>query len=211
MADERTQSTGTRRQQQKAETRALILNSARDLFEELGFERATMRAVAAAAGVGLGTIFSHFPDKSALLVAALLDDLAEEDRKILATFPADAPVREQIMHFARAGFGYWCRRPALSATLLREMYFIRGPWAENRREETARFIEVIAGVLEGARQRGELRSDADITLAAEALYATYVGLLIGACGENRFELDELKAVFEAFIDTLLQGIGAHTT
>ena len=211
MADERTQSTGTRRQQQKAETRALILNSARDLFEELGFERATMRAVAAAAGVGLGTIFSNFPDKSGLRAASLLDDLAEEDRKILATFPADAPVREQIMHFARAGFGYWCRRPALSATLLREMYFIRGPWAENRREETARFIEVIAGVLEGARQRGELRSDADITLAAEALYATYVGLLIGACGENRFELDELKAVFEAFIDTLLQGIGAHTT
>ena len=116
------QPAGTRRQQQKAETRALILDAARTLFEEYGWESTTMRKVAAGAGVGLGTIFTHFPDKGALLIAALLEDLAEIDREILDSFPADAPLKGQIMHTAAAGFGYWCRRPALSAVLLRRKF-----------------------------------------------------------------------------------------
>ena len=153
---------GTRRQRQKAETRASILEAARALFEERGFDGTTIRAVAAKAEVGLGTIFAHFPDKGELLIAALLEDLAQTDQKILETLPADAPIKEQIMHLAEAGFGYWCRRPALSATLLREMWFVQGEWAEKRREETARFIDFVVELLEGSRRRGEIRDDVDL-------------------------------------------------
>jgi len=207
MTPEKPAPTGKRRQQQKARTRALILDAARTLFEEHGFDGTTMRAVAAEAEVGLGTIFSHFPDKAALLVAALLEDLAKEDHRILETLPRDAPIRDQIMHFARAGFGYWCRRPALSATLLREWWFIRGTWAEKRREETARFIELVVHVLEGAQQRGELRPDVDLERAAEELYSFYVGRLIRAAGEDQFDVDVLLTSMESFVDDLLRGIG----
>jgi AcrR family transcriptional regulator len=202
---------GTRRQQQKAETKASILAAARVLFEELGFEAATMRAVAAKAEVGLGTIYAHFPDKGALLIAALLDDLAQTDQKILETLPADVPIKAQIMHLAEAGFGYWCRRPTLSATLLREMWFIQGEWAERRREETARFIEFVLELLEGARRRGEIREDADLRHTAEALYSFYVGILVRAAGDGRLDLDVLLKDTGVYVDQLMAGLGDRLT
>jgi AcrR family transcriptional regulator len=197
---------GSRREQQKAQTRALILESARDLFEDKGFAGTTMRAVAARAGVGLGTIFNHFDDKGALLIAAVLEDLSHTDQKIVDDFPTDAGIRAQIMHVAAGGYGYWCRRPALSAELLREMYFIAGPWAQTRQAETARFLDYVTGLLEAARQGGELRADLEPSHTAEALYSFYIGTLIRAAGNNRFELDEMLQTTETFLDDLLRGL-----
>ena len=199
---------GRRRQQQKAATRALILDAARVLFEERGFEGTTMRLLATKAGIGLGTIFAHFPDKGALLMAALLDDLKQTELQILETLPKEAPIREQIMHVAGAGIGYWCRRPELSATLLREMWFVTGPWAQQRRDETRRFIGFVSQLLEGARQRGELRTDTDCRQVAEAMYSFYLGSVIRAAGDNRLDADALLRDMAALVDQLLAGIGA---
>lgn len=208
MTTDATKGTGTRRQQQKAETRAIILDAARALFEESGFDGTTMRALAAKAEVGLGTIFAHFPDKGALLISALLEDLAQTDQQISETLPEDAPIKKQIAHLAAAGYGYWCRRPTLSATLLREMWFIEGEWAEKRREETARFIDFVHQLLEGAQRRGELRADIDLRHTAEALYSFYVGTVIRAAGDSRLDVHALLEETETFVDQLLAGVGA---
>ena len=77
----------TTRQQKKAATRHRVLAAARSLFELHGYEGTKMRTVAAEAGVAAGTIFTHFPDKGALLIAAILEDLAETDRRIAETLP----------------------------------------------------------------------------------------------------------------------------
>lgn len=197
---------GTRREHQKAETRRLILEASKALFEEHGFAGTTMRRVAAKAGVGLGTIFTHFPDKSALLIAALLEDLAATDQEILATLPQEAPLREQIMHIAAAGFGYWCARPALSTVLLREMWFVEGEWASKRREETDRFIEFCHRLLVSAQRRGELRSDINLRLTAESMYSLYVGSIVRAASDNDFDVKHLLSHLETFVDQLLAGI-----
>ena len=199
---------GGRRQQQKEQTRVLILEAARDLFEANGFAGTTMRTVAARAGVALGTIFTHFDDKGALLLAAVLEDLSHTDQQIADGFPAQAGIRDQIMHVAAGGYGYWCSRPALSAELLREMYFIDGPWAQTRQQETARFLDYVAGLLSQGQQRGEIRPDIEPRRIAEALYSFYVGTLIRAAGNNRFELDQLLHETGTFLEQLMQGIGA---
>ncbi len=51
--------------------RGLILDAARDLFSDRGFERTTMRAVAAAAGVDPALIHHYFTNKNTLLMHAL--------------------------------------------------------------------------------------------------------------------------------------------
>jgi AcrR family transcriptional regulator len=196
------------RQQRKAKTRKKILDAARDLFEQRGFEGTTMRAVASEAEVATGTIFTHFPDKGALLIAAILEDLAETDRQIAETLPP-CPIRAQIRHMAIAGFAYWCQRPQLSTTLLREMYFITGPPAELRRKETVRFVGFCRSVLEQARDRGELRPDLDCETTAKGLYTYYIGRLVQAAGQDDFGLDAMLADLEAFVDQLLAGIAAR--
>ena len=47
-------------------TRAAIVNAARNLFLDQGFERTSMERVASDAGIGLMTLYRHFRSKSAL-------------------------------------------------------------------------------------------------------------------------------------------------
>ncbi len=53
----------------RAATRQSILEAARKLFAQQGFEAATTRDIARAAGIGVGTLFNYFPTKEAIAVA----------------------------------------------------------------------------------------------------------------------------------------------
>lgn len=58
-----------RRQRAKAATTAKVLEAARDLFETVGFEGATMRAIAKQAGMSTGAIFANYRDKAELYLS----------------------------------------------------------------------------------------------------------------------------------------------
>ena len=55
-----------RRARKKAQTRALIRETAQALFAEHGFEAVTIADIAAAADVAVQTVFNHFPTKEDL-------------------------------------------------------------------------------------------------------------------------------------------------
>ncbi|WP_089298674.1 TetR/AcrR family transcriptional regulator [Actinoplanes regularis] len=61
-----------------ARNRAVVLDAAAALFRQHGVDAVSMDAIAAAAGVGKGTLFRRFGDKAGLAVA-LLD---EQERKL---------------------------------------------------------------------------------------------------------------------------------
>lgn len=58
-------------QQISALKRTSILESAQAVFTEKGFHRATIREIATRAGVADGTVYNHFADKNALILALL--------------------------------------------------------------------------------------------------------------------------------------------
>jgi AcrR family transcriptional regulator len=59
--------------QQERATRRLagFLEAAEDLFVEVGFEAATMTAIAERSGSGIGTLYHYFPDKQSIAVALM--------------------------------------------------------------------------------------------------------------------------------------------
>jgi len=59
------------RAQQRRQTQQRILAAARELFAARGFERTTIRAVAAAAGVDPALVMQHFGNKQALFSRAV--------------------------------------------------------------------------------------------------------------------------------------------
>lgn len=53
--------------------RQQILDGARAVFADQGYERASVDAIAARAGVSKATVYNHFADKQALFVAAVVE------------------------------------------------------------------------------------------------------------------------------------------
>jgi AcrR family transcriptional regulator len=96
------------------DTRAAIVATARTLFAELGFERTTMRAVAAGAGVDVALIYHHFSSKHGLLTAALA--IPAGAGPLLAGIPAGTP--EPGRALARLVLTTWEHDPALRAQAL---------------------------------------------------------------------------------------------
>jgi AcrR family transcriptional regulator len=65
----------------KVATRRRILEVARDSFSRAGFEAATTREIAAAAGIAAGTLFNYFPAKEAMAMALVAEALGEARRR----------------------------------------------------------------------------------------------------------------------------------
>lgn len=96
----------TRRPQARAiATRRRVLDAAEALFSRRGYEPTSMADVAERAGVGVGTLYHHFPDKRALLVA-LIDDWG--DRELVRARGAH-DVERLFDADLRTGFAEWLR------------------------------------------------------------------------------------------------------
>lgn len=99
-------------------TKAAILDAARDRFGALGFERATIRAIADKAGIDPAMVMRYYGNKQKLFAAAAEIDLALPD---LTKMP-----RAQIgFAMARHFFSRWEHDGALQ-TLLRSAVTNRG-------------------------------------------------------------------------------------
>lgn len=70
-----------RRERKKAATRATILDAATALFLQRGFDAVTVREIADQADVSPKTVFTHFPQKEALVFS---DESERHDRLVAA-------------------------------------------------------------------------------------------------------------------------------
>lgn len=200
-----TTKTGSRREQTKAETRRLILEAAYDLFEEKGFAKATMRELAARAGVGLGTIFKHFPDKSALLLAAFKEDLTQRWEKAFATMPSTG-LREQSKHSIAPLFEFYAARPELSRELLKEGLFVQGEAAaELLAQEMALSQKVVEEIYQPAVDRGELNPELDLFMFSASLWAHYICVLMISLRTGCMDAKMMMAQLMVFFDQLMAG------
>ncbi|MET8908979.1 TetR family transcriptional regulator [Micromonospora sp. NPDC004551] len=97
-----------------ARNRAAVLDAAAALFREHGVEGVSMEAVAAAAGVGKGTLFRRFGDKAGL-ATALLDTQERTLQEAILFGPAplgpgpagaSPPARDRLHAFVEAYLDY---------------------------------------------------------------------------------------------------------
>ena len=95
------------------EKRAAILEAAKRLFPEHGFEGTSMDAVAAEAGVSKLTVYSHFGGKEALFIETVRCKCDSLLPHMLFEVDVKAPVRGQLLGVARAFFGMMMSDAAL--------------------------------------------------------------------------------------------------
>ncbi|MBF6024184.1 TetR/AcrR family transcriptional regulator [Lysobacter niastensis] len=82
--------------------RAAILEAAKRMFTQQGFDGASMDQIAAEAGVSKLTVYSHFGDKDTLFVAAVESHCDTSLPSSLFEPSPMTPLRERLMTIARA-------------------------------------------------------------------------------------------------------------
>jgi AcrR family transcriptional regulator len=173
--------------------RAAILHAAERLFAERGISAVSMDAVAAAAGVGKGTLFRRFGDKAGLAVA-LLDERERELQAAVLSGPPPlgpgAPPGERLRAFASSYVDFAIRHVALL-----HVSETGSPGARYRIGSYRLWHRHVAALL------AEARPDLDAEFAAHALLAALsadvvTGLLRELDADRlRAGVDQLVAVY----------------
>lgn len=89
--------------QAKEKTRSSILESARQLFSERGFDAATTREIARLAKIAAGTLFNYFPSKEALGMELMAEALESGKRDFEERRRGDESLEEDLFAFIITG------------------------------------------------------------------------------------------------------------
>src|SRR5476649_2487408 len=108
------------RERNKAERRRRVLEAARAVFLEHGYESATTREIAARAGVAVGTVFVYARDKRDLLMTIVNDDLEAVTDSSFANLHENQPFLEKLIALFEPRYHYWVRDPEISTFALHE-------------------------------------------------------------------------------------------
>lgn len=166
------------RERNKAERRRRVVEAARDVFREHGYENATTREIAARAGVAVGTVFVYARDKRDLLMTIVNDDLEAVTAASFAGLDRQAPFVDQLIALFEPRYRYWVRDPEISTFALHETAATR---IKDVPSETERFyrrrqrlIERIAELVAQEQRAGRLGRPDDPPTIALFLMGTYL-------------------------------------
>lgn len=189
-----------------AATRALLLDSARKLFADKGFNAVSTEAIVAAAGVTRGALYHQFDDKAALFAAVYEDverDLvADVAERIAAERPAD---QLQAMRVGARLFLDLCSAPEVQRIVLIDAPAVLG-WDRWRAVGMKYGLGVIEAML--------TQAIADRVIADQPVRPT-AHVLLGALDEAALYIsradnaDEARAQMHAVCDRIIAGIAGR--
>ncbi|HEY3685311.1 MAG TPA: helix-turn-helix domain-containing protein [Streptosporangiaceae bacterium] len=176
-----------------ARNRDTLLAAATRAFAESESEP-SMRAVARSAGVGIATLYRHFPTRESLVDAVYRDQVQRltrgADDLLRRVPPAEAMRRWMDL------FGAWLvTKHGMVDTLLAMIDTGEISYAESREK----LLAAITAILDAGRAAGDLRAD----VSAEDIAAALIGIFtVAGRPEQRAQLTRL-------LDLLMDGLSAR--
>lgn len=173
-----------RRQAAKVRTRQKVMEAARSLFAQRGYDPATIRDIAKGAGMSTGAVFANFQDKAELFEAVLAEDLSRLTETMKAASDRDGAVRERLLYLLTAGYhASLDHLPLVQAVVARSWF---QPQSAEKRARAA--VQPLAALVDDALHRGvtagQLRQDADLALIAELVWTAFASNYRRAAYDN---------------------------
>ncbi|WP_051247463.1 TetR/AcrR family transcriptional regulator [Nocardioides halotolerans] len=92
---------------ERADVRERVLAAGREVFAEVGYQKATLDAIAARAGFSKGAVYSNFAGKDDLFLTLLKHEVADM-RAVLDAAPGDGSLADDVRLLAATVLG-WAR------------------------------------------------------------------------------------------------------
>ncbi|MDA2811583.1 TetR/AcrR family transcriptional regulator [Nocardiopsis sp. RSe5-2] len=188
------------REELRQATRRRVVDAAARLFQERGFAAATIRDIAEAAGVSVGTVMA-VGDKKGLLVLVFDGLIAEghRERSAGSGSGAEGGCVDRLMGLVRPFVGMFTARLDLSRAYASVL--VTG---EHTSTLFTSLAERLVEEMRAAITRHGCIPDADAAAKARALYFAYIGVLFawsGRTAADTAELDTgLRDAFAAICD-----------
>ncbi len=163
---------------------------ARDAFAATD-DPVTLESIARQAGVGIGTLYRHFPTRESLVeavYAAELDGVATSAGTLLAEFPPDVALRAWMERYAE-----------FVATKRGMLDTLRAGWASGRIATPStreRVTGAIGTILTAGARAGSLRRDVD----PDDVTAILLGVFLSTAGNSTS--DQMVRLLDLVVDAL---------
>ncbi len=194
----------TRRALAKQQTRLKVLQAASKLFSEQGYEGATIRDIAAAAGMSTGAVFANFADKSDLFREIIHADMADLVQAMRTATAGGQKVEDGLLKAFMAGYAFYQSQLPLARAAFGVSWAADEGHALRNAPPVAAQMEIVTGLLDAGVARGELAKDMDVKLHAKMLFDAYLSNYAQAIFEGR-SLDALQGRARDQIRILLAG------
>ncbi|MGW9172782.1 ScbR family autoregulator-binding transcription factor [Streptomyces decoyicus] len=169
-------------------TRRVILEAAASVFDEQGYDRATIAEVLERAGVTKGALYFHFASKEQLALAVLEEqvvDIAVEPQKI------------KLQEFVDSGqvLAYRLRSDPIQRGAAR-LAVEQGSNHLDRKQSMISWTHFVESLLNEARDRGEVLESIVVRETAELFVGAFAGLqMMSQALTNQTDLSRRLTVF----------------
>ncbi len=196
------------RDRMSAERQDRIQLAARKLLSANGYEATTLREVAKAAGVGLGTLFSYIRDKRDLIYVIFNSEVDRVADLALAAPRHWQAFDQKILGITEPHFRMFAGDPVLSRILLSEVLMLTpGSHLNFHLSIRDRLIRGIADVVVEAQERGEILSSTGADTIAKNIFFAFSGTVrwwIAASAHPDWRVGQ--AEFEDLLTLQLNGL-----
>ena len=188
----------------RAERTQEICRAAREAFARLGYERAIMADIAAAAGIAEPTIYKMFASKRELLYTVMAEWYASFTADLVRQLQRLDDPEQKLRYLIWHHLSIIEADPALCRVFFREVRVqddYRGsPVFELNREYAAH----LSGVIEDGIRRGAFRQELPVALVRDAIFGglEHYAWQFLACGKPL----DVTAVADAFCGLVVRGI-----
>ena len=194
------------REARKEATRSRVLEAARQLFEEQGYEAATIREIARRAGVSVGSVFTGFASKSHVLVEVMrgrLDDLYANLERVAPHLRGSTADRCRSMFAVHYAFEFG--RLKLFLAHLSVAFELQETPELPVMGSNQRLRGMVLECLHEGVSRGDVRREIDLDLAVDLLVGTYAWNYRLAAAEGA-DAQRLTDLFDRQVGLIFEGL-----
>ena len=194
------------KRQQSQDRRERVLDVARVLFEEKGYQGATTAQIAAAAGVPEGTLFEDFRTKRDLAFALLERDIEVYLDFLELQLRGIEGAMNRIRKFIWSHLYTWRRRRFIARFLILEIRQDPGFYQSHAHSLIQRYSEGLMALIEEGIEEGSIRADANAEMVRNVIFGGIEQTALQwAMKEEPFDVD---ASTKQLCDLVFRGIQA---
>jgi TetR/AcrR family transcriptional regulator, fatty acid metabolism regulator protein len=151
---------------------AAILQAARCVFEERGYEAATIAEIAERVDVVEGTVLHYFTTKRALVIGLIEVFYADITSRLVEQIKGVRGVRNQLYFVIWSHLSVLRENSALCAVILREARNLDPLLTQEVHDKNRLYTSVVKEIVTQGIQSGEIRPDASAPLIRNIIFGT---------------------------------------